>query len=77
MTDHHRPDDICALCDEFSVKRANPEYASLGMGRCLGEERIVRHVAWDSRTCITFRLDKPNIAARRQYVQQQRNKEQS
>lgn len=69
------PDDICALCDEYSVKLAEPEYAAIGMGRCLvqAEQRFLSaHVAWDNKTCVSFRLDRPNLAARRQYVAVQR-----
>lgn len=73
------PDDICAMCDEFSVKQAAPEMAELGMGRCRKHfehgHGLDIHVGWNSRTCVSFRLDRGNIAARRQYVQMQHNKE--
>jgi hypothetical protein len=76
MTRAANPDDICAYCDEFSVKQAAPEMAELGMGRCRkhfeGSHGLDIHVGWNSRTCVSFRLDRVNIAARRQYVQVQR-----
>lgn len=73
-----RDRDICALCDEFSVKQASPEQAGIGMGRCLARTGALLsgHVAWDSETCVSFRLDGPNLARRQQYVQVQKlNKE--
>lgn len=78
MTRTHNPDDICATCNEYSVKLAEPEYSALGMGRCGVAEpgKPHRHVAWDNPTCVSYRLDRPNLAARRQYVAiQQRTKE--
>jgi len=67
-------DDICALCDEYSVKLADPEQAAQGRGLCQVAEpgRQLGHVDWDGRTCVSFRLDWPNLAARRQYVAVQR-----
>jgi hypothetical protein len=68
------PDDICAFCDEFSVRQAAPEYAAIGMGQCQVAEagRPLRHVAWDNPNCVSFRLDRVNLVARRQYVQVQK-----
>jgi hypothetical protein len=72
------PDDICAFCDEFSVKQAAPEYAALGMGRCGVAEPGKPHVhtEWSASKCVSYRLDRLNLPARRQYVAQQRNKQQ-
>ena len=68
------PDDICALCDEFSLRGADP--AKPGTGLCqVAVGRQLRTVDWHGRTCVSFRLDRPNIAARRQYVQEQRARE--
>lgn len=70
----HSPDEMCALCDEYSVKQADSAQAALGMGLCgvsePGKARV--HVAWDCRVCVSFRLDHKNLAARRQYVQVQK-----
>jgi hypothetical protein len=69
------PDDICALCDEYSVRQAAPEQAARGMGRCLVRDEsgpLHLHVEWNGRTCVSFRLDRPNLATRRQYVALQR-----
>jgi hypothetical protein len=69
------PDDICAMCDEYSHKLAAPEYQQLGMGRCgiaePGKPHV--HVEWSGHKCVSYRLDRVNVAARRQYVDQQRN----
>lgn len=69
------PDHICGLCDEFDVAQAAPECAAQGMGRCLvRDERgpLTLHVPWDGRSCISFRLDRPNLRRRRQFVDAQR-----
>jgi hypothetical protein len=68
------PDDICALCDEYSVKLADPEKAAQGRGQCQKAEqgKPLAHVDWDGGTCVSFRLDWPNLAPRRQYVAVQR-----
>ncbi|KQQ93641.1 hypothetical protein [Massilia sp. Leaf139] len=68
------PDDICALCDEYSVRAADPKHAAQGKGLCQkGEQgKPLVHVDWDSGTCVSYRLDWPNLAARRQYVAIQR-----
>jgi hypothetical protein len=69
------PDDICGLCDEFDVEQAAPECAALGMGRCLGREDhgfLTVHVAWDSRTCVSFRLDRANLQRKRIFIIAQR-----
>ena len=69
---------ICALCDEWSLKQAAPEYAALGMGRCLARHdhgHLAVYVAWNGETCVSFRLDRANLAKRRQYVQVQRQKQ--
>ena len=71
-------DQICALCDEFSVKQAPSEYAALGMGRCLARHdhaHLSVYVAWNGETCVSFRLDRPNLAKRRQYVEVRRQKQ--
>jgi hypothetical protein len=71
-------DQICAMCDEYSVKQAAPEYVALGMGRCLARHdhgHLSVHVGWDCETCVSFRLDRANLAKRRQYVQIQRQKQ--
>ena len=74
MTRRHGLDDICALCDEYSVKLADPEQAALGRGQCQVAERgrTLRHVEWNNQTCVSHRLDRPNLAARRQYVAMRR-----
>lgn len=62
------------MCDEYSVRTAEPEYAEIGMGRCNVQAEnppLSKHVSWDAAPCVSFRLDRPNIAARRQYVQLQ------
>lgn len=72
------PDDICAMCDEWTRKGVDPDIASIGMGRCLARsesERLNLHVGWNAQTCVSYRLDRSNIAKRRQYVQQQKTKE--
>lgn len=68
------PDDICALCDEFSRKLADPDQVAQGRGLCLITEpgRPRRHVDWAGETCVSYRLDWPNMAARRQFVAVQR-----
>lgn len=69
-----RDRDICALCDEFSVKQADPEQAALGMGRCLARTsgHLSTHVGWDDGACVLFRLDRVNLVRRQQYVQVQK-----
>lgn len=70
--------DICAFCDEF--RKAAPEYADLGLGRCRvheGQPPLSVHVRWDARTCISYRLDKPNLSARREFVDKQRAKQEA
>jgi hypothetical protein len=72
------PSEMCALCDEFSVRLAAPEYADVGMGRCLAsdsDQAKFQYVAWNSRPCISYRVDIKNLAARRQYVAIQQQKE--
>ena len=71
-----RDRDICALCDEFSVKQADPEQAEAGIGRCLARTgtRLADHVHWNESTCVSFRLDRPNLGKRRQYIQIQADK---
>jgi hypothetical protein len=69
------PDHICGLCDEFDVDRAAPECAARGMGYCIahGEDGYPEpHVQWDGMACITFRLDRPNLRRRRQFIDVQR-----
>jgi len=64
-------DSICGLCDEFDVDQATPEQAALGMGRCLVRaERgsLALHVACDDSSCVSFRLDRPNLRRRRTFV---------
>lgn len=64
------PDDICAYCDEFSVRQADPEQAKIGMGKCLLPREYAVHAAWDA-TCEAFR-PAADAEARRQYVQVQK-----
>jgi len=69
------PDHICGLCDEFDVDQAAPECAAQGMGRCQVRDehsRLSLHVEWDGRACISFRLDRPNLRRRRQFIDLQR-----
>lgn len=69
------PDDICGLCDEFDANQAAPECAAVGMGRCLVHDEagpLELHVPWDGRTCVSFRLDRPNLPRKRQFVEVQR-----
>jgi hypothetical protein len=68
------PDHICGLCDEFDVDQAAPECAEKGMGLCLVAEqgKPFVHVSWDSRPCVSFRLERVNLAKRRQEVELQR-----
>jgi len=68
------PDEICGLCDEFTVKLAAPEKAAAGQGLCLVAEqgKELQHVNWDGRPCVSFRLDRQHLSARRQYVAVQR-----
>jgi hypothetical protein len=70
------PDHICALCDEYSVKQADPA-AGTGMGRCMVRTggHLSQHVEWNGSTCVSFRIDRKNLAARRQYVTMQQQKE--
>lgn len=69
------PDDICALCDEFKLKDADPAYRDIGMGIC--QKRVdtpmysLVYVAWNNEACVSHHVDRPNLAARRQYVQKQ------
>lgn len=66
------PDHICGLCDEFDVDQAGPELAAQGMGRCLLRDeqcRLDLHVAWNGWPCVGFRLDRPNLRRRRQFVE--------
>lgn len=75
MTRAHDPEAICACCDEYSVKQAAPEYADIGMGKCMVQcenPPLSPHVSWDRPACISFRLDRKNLGARRQYVQVQK-----
>lgn len=64
--------DICATCAAFSVRQAEPEYASIGMGLCLAltTRHLSAHVAWDA-TCEAFK-PAADVEARLQYVQVQR-----
>lgn len=72
------PDHICGLCDEFDIDQAAPEFAQLGMGRCaVRAERpppavLAVHVGWDCGACVSFRLDRPNLRRRRQFIEVQR-----
>jgi len=69
------PDHICGLCDEFDVDQAAPECAAQGMGRCLvrtESSMLDLHVDWDGYACISFRLDRPNLRRRREFVAAQR-----
>jgi hypothetical protein len=71
------PEEICALCDEWTRKGVEPAIAALGMGLCQASEpgKARVHVPWDGPKCVSFRLDKPNLGVRRRYVEQQRTKE--
>lgn len=79
MTRAHNPDDICATCDEFKLKDADPAYRDIGMGIC--QKRVdtpmysLVYVAWNNQPCVSYRVDRPNLAARRQYVAQWRQAE--
>lgn len=71
------PDDICAFCDEWTRKGVDPALTEIGMGRCQARsesERLNLHVGWNATKCVSFRLDRPNLGKRRQYVEQQRSK---
>lgn len=68
-------DHICGLCDEFDAGLAAPEYAACGMGRCRVHAEggvLAVHVPWDGWPCVSFRLDRPNLRAKRQFVALQR-----
>lgn len=70
--------EICALCNEYSVREAEPEYAELGMGRCMLRDPrgyLKTHVAWNNKPCVGYKLDKPNLAKRRQYIAVQQQKD--
>lgn len=80
MTRELGPDDICGLCDEFDVDQAPPECAAKGMGRCLVHDAagpLELYVPWDGRTCVSFRLDRPNLRRKRQFVEVQRRAQQA
>jgi hypothetical protein len=65
------PDYICGLCDEFDVDQVAPELAAEGMGRChVRDERgaLALHVACGDGSCVSFRLDRPNLRRRRQFI---------
>lgn len=67
--------DICALCAHYSIDKAVPELAAIGMGRCMSQasKRCTSvHVGWDAAACDSFVLERSNLTARRQYVQVQR-----
>lgn len=67
--------EICGLCDEFDVDQATSDCAAQGMGRCMVRDArgpLHLHVAWDGDTCVSFRLDRPNLRDRRQFVEVQR-----
>lgn len=69
------PDHICGLCDEFDVGQAAPEYAALGMARCMVQSEnppLSAHVSWDGSACVSFRLDRTDLHAKRQFVEAQR-----
>lgn len=72
-------DDLCALCDEFSRKLAEPDQVEQGRGLCPVAEpgKPLRHVDWDGDTCVSFRLDRPNLRRRRQFVEVQRRAQQA
>lgn len=64
-------DLICGLCDEFDVDQAAPELAAEGMGRCqVRDERgpLAVHVGCGDGSCVSFRLDRPNLRRRRQFT---------
>jgi hypothetical protein len=64
-------DHICGLCDEFDVDQAAPELAAQGMGRCLVRDergQLALHVACGDCSCVSFRLDLPNLRRRRQFI---------
>jgi hypothetical protein len=70
-----RTDDICGLCDEFDVDQAAPDCAAQGQGRCLVrtvESRLALHVDWNGWPCVSFRLDRPNLRQKQQFVTAQR-----
>lgn len=72
------PDHICGLCDEFDVDQAEPEQAAQGMGRCLVRDArgsLSHHVAWSDGKCVSFRLDRPNLRRRRNFVDAHRRAE--
>jgi hypothetical protein len=72
-------DDICAYCDYFTTKDADLAHVAAGMALCL--KRVytpmydLQYVPWNNGTCVSFRLDRPNLAKRRHFVQQQKSKE--
>lgn len=75
MTHRAGPDDICAMCDEFSLRGADPAKPGTGVCQVAETGRPLRHIEWNGRTCVSFRLDRANIELRRQYVQTQQEKE--
>jgi hypothetical protein len=79
MTRTPSPTDICAFCDEFSAKLAAPEYRKLGLGLCQVSEpgKALVHVAWNGDPCISHRVDRQNLAARREFVEKQRAKQEA
>lgn len=77
------PDHICGLCDEFDVDQVAPEFVELGMALCRVRAEqaapavLAVHVAWDCGACVSFRLDRPNLRSKRQFVEVQRRAQQN
>lgn len=48
---------ICGMCVKFSTDQTGPEYAAIGMARCLEHTTpsLSAHVAWNA-TCPSFAL---------------------
>lgn len=72
-----RREEICARCDEFSIKD-DPARAAQGIGRCKGYDGARHHpvpsyVAWNGRTCIVFRME-PDIRPRERWIKLQRER---
>lgn len=74
MTRRTGPDDICAMCDEFSLRGADPAKPGTGVCQIAEAGRPLRTVGWNGPTCVSFRIDRPNLEKRRQYVAQRNAK---
>jgi len=77
----HSSKDICAQCKHFKMKEY-PQHAAVGIGRCTGYDGRIApldnpFLPWGTAACSRFSRDWQTRAAREQWIEKRRAKEQN